>query len=58
MSMGVLLGTTLQAGGILGALILGRFIDRFGFYPVLGPSFPRACQARRRQAHRLDGAGF
>lgn len=38
-SLGVLLGTTLQAGGILGALILGRFIDRFGFYPVLVPSF-------------------
>ena len=38
-SLGVLLGTTLQAGGILGALILGRFIDRFGFYRVLVPSF-------------------
>jgi len=38
-SLGVLMGTTLQAGGILGALILGRFIDRFGFYRVLVPSF-------------------
>lgn len=38
-SLGVLLGTTLQAGGILGALILGRLIDRFGFYRVLVPSF-------------------
>ncbi|HWS64918.1 MAG TPA: MFS transporter [Steroidobacteraceae bacterium] len=38
-SQGVLMGTTLQAGGILGALILGRFIDRFGFYRVLVPSF-------------------
>jgi AAHS family 4-hydroxybenzoate transporter-like MFS transporter len=38
-SLGVLLGTTLQAGGILGALILGHFIDRFGFYRVLVPSF-------------------
>jgi len=38
-SLGVLMGTTLQAGGILGALMLGRFIDRFGFYRVLVPSF-------------------
>jgi len=38
-SWGVLLGTTLQAGGIIGALLLGRFIDRFGFYRVLAPSF-------------------
>jgi MFS transporter, AAHS family, 4-hydroxybenzoate transporter len=38
-SLGVLLGTTLQAGGIVGALALGRLIDRFGFYLVLAPSF-------------------
>ena len=38
-SLGVLLGTTLQAGGIVGALTLGRCIDRFGFYKVLAPSF-------------------
>jgi MFS transporter, AAHS family, 4-hydroxybenzoate transporter len=38
-SQGVLLGTTLQGGGILGALLLGRLIDRFGFYRVLSPSF-------------------
>ena len=38
-SLGVLLGTTLQAGGIVGALTLGRCIDRFGFYRVLAPSF-------------------
>lgn len=38
-SWGVLLGTTLQAGGIGGALLLGRLIDRFGFYRVLVPSF-------------------
>jgi AAHS family 4-hydroxybenzoate transporter-like MFS transporter len=38
-SLGMLMGTTLQAGGIFGALILGRFIDRFGFYRVLAPSF-------------------
>ena len=38
-SLGVLMGTTLQAGGILGALILGHLIDRFGFYRVLAPAF-------------------
>lgn len=38
-SLGLLLGTTLQAGGIVGALALGRLIDRFGFYRVLAPSF-------------------
>jgi AAHS family 4-hydroxybenzoate transporter-like MFS transporter len=38
-SLGVLLGTTLQAGGILGALMLGRLIDRFGYFRVLAPSF-------------------
>jgi AAHS family 4-hydroxybenzoate transporter-like MFS transporter len=38
-SQGVLLGTTLQGGGILGALLLGRWIDRYGFYRVLAPSF-------------------
>ena len=38
-AQGVLLGTTLQGGGILGALLLGRLIDRFGFYRVLAPSF-------------------
>jgi AAHS family 4-hydroxybenzoate transporter-like MFS transporter len=38
-SLSVLMGTTLQAGGILGALTLGRFIDRFGFFRVLAPSF-------------------
>lgn len=38
-SLGVLLGTTLQAGGMLGALILGPLIDRVGFYRVLAPAF-------------------
>jgi len=38
-SLGVLIGTTLQAGGMLGALILGPLIDRFGFYRVLAPAF-------------------
>ena len=38
-SLGVVLGTLLQAGGILGALTLGPLIDRLGFYRVLAPSF-------------------
>jgi len=38
-SFGVVLGTLLQAGGILGALSLGPLIDRLGFYRVLAPSF-------------------
>jgi AAHS family 4-hydroxybenzoate transporter-like MFS transporter len=38
-SVGVLIGTTLQAGGMLGALILGPLIDRLGFYRVLTPAF-------------------
>jgi MFS transporter, AAHS family, 4-hydroxybenzoate transporter len=38
-SLGVLLGTALQAGGMLGALFLGHLIDRLGFYRVLAPGF-------------------
>ena len=38
-SLGVLIGTTLQAGGMVGALILGPLIDRLGFYRVLAPAF-------------------
>lgn len=38
-SLGVVLGTLLQAGGILGALTLGPLIDRLGFYRVLAPAF-------------------
>jgi MFS transporter, AAHS family, 4-hydroxybenzoate transporter len=38
-ALGVLIGTTLQAGGLLGALILGPLIDRLGYYRVLAPAF-------------------
>ena len=38
-SLGVLMGITLQVGGILGALALGPLIDRLGFYRVLVPTF-------------------
>jgi MFS transporter, AAHS family, 4-hydroxybenzoate transporter len=38
-ALGVLLGTTLQAGGLLGALMLGPLIDRLGYYRVLTPAF-------------------
>jgi AAHS family 4-hydroxybenzoate transporter-like MFS transporter len=38
-SLGVLLGTTFQAGGMLGALMLGPLIDRLGFHRVLAPAF-------------------
>lgn len=38
-ALGVLMGTTLQAGGLLGALILGPLIDRLGYYRVLAPAF-------------------
>ena len=38
-ALGVLIGTTLQAGGMLGALILGPLIDRLGYYRVLAPAF-------------------
>jgi AAHS family 4-hydroxybenzoate transporter-like MFS transporter len=35
-SMAVLIGTSLQVGGVIGTLTLGRFINRFGFTRVLG----------------------
>jgi AAHS family 4-hydroxybenzoate transporter-like MFS transporter len=38
-SLGVLMGTSLQVGGIVGALTLGPLIDRFGFFRVLAPAF-------------------
>jgi AAHS family 4-hydroxybenzoate transporter-like MFS transporter len=38
-STAVLLGTTLQLGGLLGAVFLGPLIDRLGFYRVLVPLF-------------------
>ena len=37
--LSVLIGITLQLGGIAGALALGPLIDRWGFYRVLAPAF-------------------
>ena len=42
-SMAVLIGTSLQVGGVIGTLSLGRFIQRFGFTRVLGSCFLLAC---------------
>ena len=39
----VLIGTSLQVGGIIGTLTLGWFINRFGFTRVLGSCFVVAC---------------
>ena len=41
----VLIGTSLQVGGIVGTLTLGWFINRFGFTKVLGTCFLAACIA-------------
>jgi MFS transporter, AAHS family, 4-hydroxybenzoate transporter len=38
-STAVLMGTTLQLGGLIGAIFLGPLIDRFGYYRVLVPVF-------------------
>lgn len=38
-STAVLMGTTLQLGGLIGAVFLGPLIDRLGFYRVLVPVF-------------------
>jgi AAHS family 4-hydroxybenzoate transporter-like MFS transporter len=38
-STAVLLGTTLQLGGLIGAVFMGPLIDRLGFYRVLVPVF-------------------
>jgi AAHS family 4-hydroxybenzoate transporter-like MFS transporter len=38
-SVAVWLGTTLQMGGVVGTLLMGPLIDRFGFYRVLIPGF-------------------
>jgi MFS transporter, AAHS family, 4-hydroxybenzoate transporter len=38
-STAVLMGTTLQLGGLIGAVFLGPLIDRLGFYRVLVPLF-------------------
>ncbi|MBP0598626.1 MFS transporter [Herbaspirillum sp. LeCh32-8] len=44
-SMAVLIGTSLQVGGVIGTLTLGWFISRFGFTRVLGSCFVAACIA-------------
>jgi AAHS family 4-hydroxybenzoate transporter-like MFS transporter len=38
-SVAVLMGTTLQLGGLIGAIFLGPLIDRHGYYRVLVPMF-------------------
>jgi MFS transporter, AAHS family, 4-hydroxybenzoate transporter len=38
-STAVLLGTTLQLGGLIGAVFMGPLIDRLGFFRVLIPVF-------------------
>ncbi|MFL9926232.1 MFS transporter [Herbaspirillum lusitanum] len=43
--MAVLIGTSLQVGGVVGTLTLGWFINRFGFTKVLGACFITACVA-------------
>lgn len=39
----VLVGTALQAGGVLGTVLMGPIIDRIGFYKLLMPSFGLAA---------------
>lgn len=39
----VLVGTALQAGGVLGTVLMGPIIDRIGFYKLLAPSFGLAA---------------
>jgi MFS transporter, AAHS family, 4-hydroxybenzoate transporter len=38
-STAVLMGTTLQLGGFIGAIFMGPLIDRLGYYRVLAPVF-------------------
>jgi MFS transporter, AAHS family, 4-hydroxybenzoate transporter len=38
-SVAVLMGTTLQLGGLIGAVFMGPLIDRLGYYRVLVPVF-------------------
>jgi MFS transporter, AAHS family, 4-hydroxybenzoate transporter len=42
-SYALLVGTTLQFGGVVGAVVLGWFVGRFGFIPVLASCFALAC---------------
>lgn len=39
----VMVGTALQAGGVLGTLLMGPVIDRIGFFKVLVPCFALAA---------------
>lgn len=39
----VLVGTSLQVGGVLGTLLMGPLIDRYGFFKVLVPCFALAA---------------
>jgi AAHS family 4-hydroxybenzoate transporter-like MFS transporter len=38
-SIAVLMGTTLQLGGLIGAVVMGPLIDRLGYFRVLVPVF-------------------
>jgi AAHS family 4-hydroxybenzoate transporter-like MFS transporter len=42
-SYALLVGTTLQVGGVVGAMVLGWFVSRFGFVPVLTTCFLIGC---------------
>ncbi len=42
-STAVMVGTALQAGGVLGTLLMGPVIDRIGFFKVLVPCFALAA---------------
>src|ERR1700674_5850395 len=42
-SVALLLGTTLQLAGVLGAVVLGWSVQRFGFTIVLTAGFLLAC---------------
>jgi AAHS family 4-hydroxybenzoate transporter-like MFS transporter len=44
-SRAVLLGTTLQLGGVVGTIVMGPVIDRVGFRRVLVPAFITAAVA-------------
>jgi MFS transporter, AAHS family, 4-hydroxybenzoate transporter len=44
-SAAVLLGTTLQLGGFVGAIVMGPLIDRRGFFRILIPAFIIAAAA-------------
>ena len=42
-SYALLVGTSLQIGGVIGAMVLGWFVARLGFVPVLTTCFALAC---------------